>query len=96
MFSSEEEGAEDKNAPNILSNVNHEVKKPVPKKLFEEETEGPNLDSPLQSMQPLLYKGGNKVPKPERNTQFLRLYNHNICPYSATARYALATKKLQF
>ena len=34
--------------------------------------------------------------KPETNTHFVRLYNHNLCPFSARARYYLAAKGIQF
>ena len=34
--------------------------------------------------------------KPEVNKNHLRLYGHNLCPFVARARYALAAKKVEF
>jgi len=34
--------------------------------------------------------------KPLTNTQYPRLYSHNLCPFSARCRYSLAAKGLQF
>ena len=35
-------------------------------------------------------------PKPELNKNHYRLYGHNLCPFVARARYALAAKGIQF
>ena len=42
-----------------------------------------------------LFYGGDE-PKPETNKNHLRLYGHNLCPFVARARYALALKGIQF
>ena len=34
--------------------------------------------------------------KPAINTQYVRLYNHNLCPFSTRARYYLAAKGIKF
>ena len=36
------------------------------------------------------------VDKPPTNTNHLRLYSHNLCPFAARARYALAANGIQF
>jgi glutaredoxin 2 len=36
------------------------------------------------------------APKPETNKNYLRLYGHNLCPFVARARYALALKNIPF
>lgn len=47
------------------------------------------------SLDRMLYHGGEN-PKPATNTQHLRLYHHNLCPFSARARYTLSAKGVVF
>ena len=51
--------------------------------------------SKLHSLSPLFYIGKPK-PKPEVNNTHLRLYEHNLCPFSARARYAFAAKQITY
>lgn len=46
-------------------------------------------------MKTLLFHGGTDA-KPVLNKNFLRLYGHNLCVFSARARYALAAKGFSF
>ena len=49
----------------------------------------------LQSLDSILYAGGDD-PKPDTNQNHFRLYGHNLCPFTARARYALALKGISF
>jgi glutathione S-transferase len=51
--------------------------------------------SKLHTLEPLFYPGGDE-PKPETNKNYLRLYGHNLCPFVARARNALALKGIPF
>ena len=53
------------------------------------------LGLPLQSTERIFYSGG-QIPKPETNTNYIRLYGHNLCPFASRARYALALAKIPF
>jgi hypothetical protein len=48
----------------------------------------------LQSLDTLIYIGN--VEKPKGNKNYLRLYGHNMCPFTARDRYYMAAKKLKF
>lgn len=41
------------------------------------------------------YEGGD-LPKPETNKNFIRLYNHMLCPFCERARLALLSKGIVF
>ena len=43
----------------------------------------------------MFYAAGN-IPKPPTNTKFIRHYTHNLCPFSARARYTFAAKGIPF
>jgi len=43
----------------------------------------------------MLFTGGSE-PKPATNTAHLRLYHHNLCPFSGRARYSLSAKAVPF
>ena len=49
----------------------------------------------LHTLEQFFYAGGDE-PKPETNKNYLRLYGHNLCPFVARARYALALKGIPF
>ena len=39
---------------------------------------------------------GDGQEKPVTNTEHLRLYDHNLCPFSTRCRYTLAAKGIKF
>lgn len=47
------------------------------------------------TLEMIFYAGGD-LPKPEVNTSHLRLYGHNLCPFTTRARYTLAAKGIPF
>ena len=49
-----------------------------------------------QSLEMMINPAGVDVPKPATNTSHFRLYNHNLCPFSARTRYTMACKDIQF
>jgi glutathione S-transferase len=49
----------------------------------------------LHSKDEIITTPGNQV-KPEVNQNFLRLYDHNLCPFASRARYALALAGIEF
>ena len=48
-----------------------------------------------QTTDMILYPGGDQ-PKPETNKNFVRLYDHNGCPFSSRARYSFALTQAEF
>ena len=55
----------------------------------------PMTDSVLHSTTTLLYPA-DKMPKPETNKNYLRLYDHALCPFSTRARYAFTAKQFPY
>lgn len=49
----------------------------------------------LHTLEPFIYRSST-VPKPETNENHFRIYGHNLCPFVARARYALAAKNVPF
>ena len=49
----------------------------------------------LHTLDRIQYVGGD-AEKPETNKTNFRLYGHNLCPFVARARYALALKEVKF
>ena len=43
-----------------------------------------------------MFAAGSVDEKPATNTNYHRLYHHNLCPFSARARYTLSAKGIQF
>ena len=52
-------------------------------------------ESNINSLERMIYMGG-EVPKPATNANHPRIYNHNLCPFSARARYTFSAKGIQF
>ena len=46
-----------------------------------------------QTLKTLFYPG-SPLGRPATNLNFLRLYQHNLCPFAARARYAFAAKEI--
>ena len=51
--------------------------------------------APNNTLDRMFYAAGD-LPKPATNTQHIRHYTHNLCPFSARARYAFAAKGIPF
>ena len=51
--------------------------------------------SKFDTLDSFLWPGG-QVEKPPTNKNYLRLYSHNLCPFAAKARNALAAKGIEF
>ena len=49
----------------------------------------------LHTLQKMAYPGGD-VPRPTPNRNNLRVYAHNLCPFSGRAIYSMAAKKISF
>jgi len=47
------------------------------------------------TLERIFYPGG-ETPKPAPNTNHLRMYAHNLCPFVARARYTLSAKQVEF
>ena len=47
------------------------------------------------TLERMFYAGGD-LPKPATNTNHLRMYGHNLCPFVARARYAFSAKQVEF
>jgi len=47
------------------------------------------------TLERIIYAGG-ETPKPAPNTNYLRIYGHNLCPFVARARYAFSAKQIEF
>ena len=44
----------------------------------------------------MINPAGEAMPKPATNTNHVRLYEHNLCPFCARARYYLSCKEIPF
>ena len=49
----------------------------------------------VNTLERIIYLAGDQ-PKPSTNANHIRLYNHNLCPFSARARYTFSAKGIQF
>ena len=49
----------------------------------------------LQTLERMIYAAGD-LPKPATNANHIRIYNHNLCPFSARTRYAFSAKQIPF
>ena len=49
----------------------------------------------FDNLETIVYRGGNN-PKPAKNPNRLRLYQHNLCPFSARTRYVFSAKGVPF
>ena len=52
-------------------------------------------ENQIDGLETIFYRGGD-APKPETNQNHLRLYNHNLCPFSARTRYTFSAKNVRF
>ena len=50
----------------------------------------------VHSLERMIMPAGNDTQKPETNQHHVRLYQHNLCPFSARARYTMACKGVEF
>ena len=48
----------------------------------------------LDTLETFVWPGGQEA-KPRTNKNHMRLYSHNLCPFSTRARYALAAKGIE-
>ena len=49
----------------------------------------------FETAEKIFYRAGD-APKPPTNPNYMRLYSHNLCPFSARARYTFSAKAVPF
>lgn len=49
----------------------------------------------MDTLEKFAYPGGS-VPRPPANKNSLRIYAHNLCPFSGRAIYSMAAKNISF